>query len=181
MSPVPLAEAVIVARAHLDGVASAGGHTFDPAAYTFAETLLRRGEALGGPAGERLVARAVTRATELARALGEAKADARSTLSDAGDPSGALARALEAGDVGPVLRARRRAQSAPREGARNAFSGWRARTSRRRAREGLPLGHVLSPGAISEALYTSSRDELSAMLGALRAEGRRAPRTRGPT
>ena len=163
------------ARERLCALEAAGARAFAPPAYALVESLLSRGESIGGGAGARLIARAVERADALARELEDAKVRARGVLSGVSDPSGALADAVEAGNVLPVLRAARRFAPA-RSSA--GIDGWVARLSAEARARGLSIA-ARTPAALAGALYASSRDELSAMLVALRAQAE-VPSNAGP-
>jgi hypothetical protein len=164
-----MSESVAHARERLCALEVAGARAFAPSAFAFAERLIARGEGLGGAAGARLVARAQARAEELARDLDDAKMRAHRALGASDGTRSELVDAIEAGDVGPALRAerRRRTTGLPPVGAREA---WVARLSAEARARGLELdAGVDSPGALASALYASSRAELSATLVALRA------------
>jgi hypothetical protein len=157
-------------RERIQGLAALGARTFAPSALAFAEGLIARGEGLGGTAGARLIARAEARAEALARELEDARGRARAALDGAGDAAGDLARAIEAGDFGRVLRAERRLRVAAMPPVAG-LEAWRARLSAEASARGLRLGNELhAPGALASALYASSRAELSATLVALRAQ-----------
>jgi hypothetical protein len=139
MSEGPPASRALAARARLDRLAAAGARSFDPPAYAFAEGLLARGEALGGAAGERLMARAVARAEALEREIDDANSRPPRTRAPAPSP-----------------------RSARRE-------EWTLRLSAAMRARGLSLhGGALTPPAMTTALYDASRSEVAAMLTARR-------------
>ncbi|AUX48345.1 hypothetical protein SOCE26_098790 [Sorangium cellulosum] len=90
----------------------AGADRFDPPGYRFVEALLERARALDGGARARLDARASARLAALEAAFHRARADAMAelrALADAGVPDdGALAAALDRGELAAVVRAARR-------------------------------------------------------------------------
>lgn len=174
--PVGPAPAEVV-RARLRDLVSAGAGTFAPSAYAFVETLLARGEALGGGAGARLIGRAALRAEALGRELDEAKTRARESLGSDHSQDGALAPAIDAGRVHEALRAARRRRIAP--GRPDAgLDAWLGRLSSEARARGLPCsGRAVGP--LAAVLYESSRDALSATLVAVRAEAD-VPANAGP-
>ncbi|MGK4001014.1 DUF2894 domain-containing protein [Sorangium sp. So ce1036] len=100
------------AAARLAALRQAGADRFDPAACRFIEVLLERARALDGGARARLEARASARLAELEAAFRRARDDAASqlrALAEAGAvDDGALAAALERGEVALVVKAARR-------------------------------------------------------------------------
>lgn len=100
----------------LAALREAGAERFDPPGFRLIEVLLARARTLGGGAQAHLEARAKLRLDRLEAAFRGARAEAEAALralAEAGDPDdGALAEALERGELQAVVRAARRRQRA---------------------------------------------------------------------
>ena len=163
-------------RARLETLRAIGARAHDAPAFDLVIALVTKGEALGGIAEARLLARADARTTRLETEYATARARAEAALASTPDPTGHLAEALAKGTLATVFRAARRHAFAPAIPVDPHLATWRARLeANARARGVRPRAQVASGDARDEvhafatALYEASHAEASATMTALKA------------
>lgn len=166
-------------RARIDRLREQGAARFDPPGHRLLEALLERAVALGGGAGDRVLARLAPRVGALERDLAAARAEAERRVVAAralGDPPPDLAEAFAAGDYRAAIRAADRWERELARGHRGSALRWAAGlVERARARGRGPstdlarrLEQVTSaPGAVDPARVASARALANALSRAL--------------
>lgn len=186
----PLAELVTALRA-------AGGEVFDPLGFRFIESLVARGEILGGGARDRLFDRARLRIDALGAALREARVTAeqelRALAADGASIAPVLREALARGEVARVRRDLRRALQGRAKERQRVQVPWLTRLRGAAVSRGARLPdavtrdlegvgaedgsvdrgahtRVVAVGdALSDALFRESAESMRAMLAVARA------------